>query len=191
MQPMDIGRGATVKGLVTEAAKLLSDLAANDLAALDLNVGEADVLTVLGVAKQDVMPSDLSDWLSITGAGTTGRLNALERRGLIERRKNPNDGRSVTIHLTREGRRLAAKVLDAMSQLSVPFFRFAMNLSKAHQEHFLNTRLPAEKMSMLTDEAARSLEQQRDIEKSDHITFDEYLRRYFAQTLDRRESMLG
>ena len=54
-----------------------------------------------------------------------------------------------------------------------------MDLSEAHRDHFLAVELPVEQMAMLTEEAARSLDQQRDIEASDSISFDEYLRRYF------------
>lgn len=108
-----LGGGAALKRAVTEAHKLLDDLVANDMASLGLTIGEADVLTVVHVSDHAPVPSEIADWLSLTGAGATGRLNTLERRGLLERLPNPTDGRSVTIHLTSEGARLAAAVIDA------------------------------------------------------------------------------
>ncbi len=108
-----LGPGANLKRAVTEAHRLLDDLLAVDMAALGLSVGEADLLTVLRVAEQTVLPGDVAAWLGLTGAGVTGRLNTLERRDLIERRPNPADGRSVTIHLTTAGERLAAEVITA------------------------------------------------------------------------------
>jgi DNA-binding MarR family transcriptional regulator len=41
----------------------------------------------------------------------TKRLNALEARGLIRRKPNPNDGRSTVVMLTREGKRLVEAIL--------------------------------------------------------------------------------
>jgi glutamate--cysteine ligase len=85
----------------------------------------------------------------------------------------------------------SARVLAAMERQRVPFFRLAMNMSLAHREHFTARPLAPSQREMLEQEATRSLEQQRRIERSDSIGFDEYLRRYFAQTLDRRERILG
>ncbi|MCP4964762.1 MAG: winged helix-turn-helix transcriptional regulator [bacterium] len=105
--------GADLKRAVTEAHRLLDDLLAADMAALGLSTGEADLLTVVRIADRVVVPGDVAAWLGLTGAGVTGRLNTLERRDLIERRPNPADGRSVTIHLTPAGERLADEVLTA------------------------------------------------------------------------------
>jgi len=85
----------------------------------------------------------------------------------------------------------SSRVLAAMQQRRVPFFRLAMNMSLAHRDHFNGLTLSPAQRQMLEEEAARSLEQQRHVEASDSIDFDEYLRRYFAQTLDHRERLLG
>jgi glutamate--cysteine ligase len=85
----------------------------------------------------------------------------------------------------------SARVLAAMERERVPFFRLAMNLSLSHRDHFMARALPPSQREMLEKEAVRSLAQQGRIEGSDSISFDEYLRRYFAQTLDRRERLLG
>ncbi len=85
----------------------------------------------------------------------------------------------------------SARVLDAMARAGVPFFRFAMDMSLAHRDHFAALELSLAQRRMFEQEAARSLAQQREIEASDRITFDEYLRRYFAQTMDQRERVLG
>jgi len=85
----------------------------------------------------------------------------------------------------------SAQVLAAMARERAPFFRFAMDLSLAHRDHFLARTLPARRRRMFEQEAARSLEQQREVEAADTISFDEYLRRYFAQGQDQREQVLG
>lgn len=107
-----LGDGAQLKAALTEAHKLINDLISAEMGTLGVNLGEGDVLTVLFVAEHDPSPSEVADWLSVTGASTTARLKRLERRGLIERRPNPQDKRSVSLHLTPQGRRLATKVVD-------------------------------------------------------------------------------
>jgi glutamate--cysteine ligase len=54
----------------------------------------------------------------------------------------------------------------------------------------MNKKMSSAQRRMFVEEAARSLAQQREIEAADSISFEEYLRRYFAQSLDRRESVL-
>jgi DNA-binding MarR family transcriptional regulator len=48
-------------------------------------------------------PSDLADDLGISNAGMTGRLDALERAGWIQRRTSPGDRRRVHVEVTRAG----------------------------------------------------------------------------------------
>lgn len=44
----------------------------------------------------------------------TGVLDRLETHGFLERRPNPTDRRSVTVALTKDGERVAQKLLSAM-----------------------------------------------------------------------------
>ena len=85
----------------------------------------------------------------------------------------------------------SARVLEAMRRDGVPFFRFAMNMSLAHRDWFTHKKMSSAQQRMFVEEVARSHAQQRKIEAADNISFEEYLRRYFAQSLDRRESVLG
>jgi DNA-binding MarR family transcriptional regulator len=45
----------------------------------------------------------------------THSLNVLEREGLIETRKNPQDGRSKLVHITVKGRMFRDEVIDALA----------------------------------------------------------------------------
>ena len=85
----------------------------------------------------------------------------------------------------------SARVLATMERDRVPFFRMAMNCSLAHRDRFNALPLSEAQREMLEQEAAQSLAQQRAIEDADSINFDEYLRRYFAQSLEAREQALG
>jgi DNA-binding MarR family transcriptional regulator len=48
-------------------------------------------------------PSDLAEDLGISNAGMTGRLDALEKAGWIQRRTSPEDRRRVHVEVTRAG----------------------------------------------------------------------------------------
>ncbi len=109
---IDVGLGAQIKGRVVTAHEALDQLVAPEFTRLGLTPGEADVLTVLLIADdQSLAPTELARWLGLTTAGLTARLNALEKRALIERRLHPTDGRRRTIHFTPDGRRLAQTVI--------------------------------------------------------------------------------
>lgn len=57
-------------------------------------------------------PSALAEDLGISGAGMTGRLDALERAGWIQRRTTAGDRRRVQVEVTRAG---SAKWREAMA----------------------------------------------------------------------------
>ncbi len=108
----DLGRGARLKAAVTEAHVVLDLLLAPHIKELGLTVGEADVLTILHLNPSPLLPGEIAAQLNITGPGATGRLNSLERQGHIKRLPNPDDGRSVTVHLTKRGEDLASAAIE-------------------------------------------------------------------------------
>lgn len=57
-------------------------------------------------------PSDLADDLGISGAGMTGRLDALERAGWIQRRPSADDRRRVEVEVTRTGAAVWRQAMD-------------------------------------------------------------------------------
>lgn len=50
-----------------------------------------------------MQPSELADRLAITTSGITGRLDRLERAGLVVRRPHPEDRRGVEVFTTSKG----------------------------------------------------------------------------------------
>ncbi|HSS64005.1 MAG TPA: glutamate--cysteine ligase [Gammaproteobacteria bacterium] len=85
----------------------------------------------------------------------------------------------------------SARVLEEMRRHNESFFEFAMRVSNAHRAHFESRAMSREKLAIFEQEAKRSLRLQKEIEAADNISFDEYLRRYFAQTAVERERILG
>ncbi len=85
----------------------------------------------------------------------------------------------------------SSRVLEEMKRNNESFFEFAMRVSKAHRAHFESRAMSREKLAIFEEEARRSLRLQKQIEAADNISFDEYLRRYFAQSAVERERILG
>src|SRR5690349_2401527 len=80
-----------------------------------LNAGEFDVLAALRREGDPFVltPSALARTLMLSPAGMTNRLDRLVERGLVDRRADPDDRRSVLVALTPEGRRVVdAAVTD-------------------------------------------------------------------------------
>lgn len=72
----------------------------------------AQLQAVPGISQQT-----LADWLFVTKGNVVGLLNRLERRGLVERRPDPEDGRTHVISLTKQGAALAARVVPEHEEL--------------------------------------------------------------------------
>ncbi len=77
----------------------------------------------------------------------------------------------------------SARMLAEMWEKGEGFYQFAKRMSQEHQRYFNSRRLSDERSRFFTEAARRSLQAQKKIEAADEIAFDEYLRRYFAQTL--------
>jgi DNA-binding MarR family transcriptional regulator len=100
---------------ITRMARYLEDLATESLAPLGLDRGEFDVIATLlrsGPAFE-LTPTELSRALLISGPGLTKRLTRLEERGLVSRRLDPDDRRSLLVALTEPGRALAEQAAIA------------------------------------------------------------------------------
>ena len=110
--PVALGLGGQLKAKVTVAMRVLDRLLDAEFSRLGVSLVDADALTVLLLAENRVAsPTDMASWLGLTTAGMTARLNALEQRGLLERRPHPTDGRRVIVHFTDAGEALARRVL--------------------------------------------------------------------------------
>ena len=79
----------------------------------------------------------------------------------------------------------SARVLNALRQQRVPFFRFAMNQSAAHRGYFEERPLRPERQKELTAMSEESLAAQARIENADRETFDQYLKRFLALDIPR------
>lgn len=53
-------------------------------------------------------PTQIADWISVSPATAAGILKRLKQRDLIDRCRDPIDGRSIIIRITERGKELAA-----------------------------------------------------------------------------------
>ncbi len=84
--------------------------------------GDYDVLATLRRAHPaSLRPQDIADRVMVSAPGITGRLDRLEKAGLITRRPHPSDRRATLIELTAQGIELAdstfQSILEAADRL--------------------------------------------------------------------------
>ncbi|MFF5232603.1 MarR family winged helix-turn-helix transcriptional regulator [Dactylosporangium sp. NPDC000521] len=95
-------------GRVYRLAKIVGDRQERVYGALGLSRGEFDVLATLRRSGEpfQLSPKALTSSLMLTSGGMTGRLDRLERAGLVARSPDPADRRGLVVTLTGAGRTL-------------------------------------------------------------------------------------
>jgi glutamate--cysteine ligase len=75
----------------------------------------------------------------------------------------------------------SARLLSEMRTTGESFFQLALRMSEAHKSYFLELHPPNEqRLAEFRNAAEESLRAQAAIEAADTLSFDDYLRRYFA-----------
>jgi len=111
------------------AARRLRQLSQQTLAPWDISPSHSRALGVL--RRHGVMRlSELSDHLHIAPRSTTEVVDALEARGLVERRPDPDDRRATLVAVTDEGTRVGDAIRAARGAEAEAFFE---TLSEADQ----------------------------------------------------------
>ena len=91
--------------LIKQTAKNLKRIQRQTVRLADLTPPQYSVMHLLW--EQDERPfKDFADALLCTRPTITGIIDTLERKGLVQRKPNPSDRRSVLATLTEEGREL-------------------------------------------------------------------------------------
>lgn len=102
-------------GRIYRLAKAAGDVAEEVYARFGISRGDFDVLATLRRSGEpfQLSPSALTASLMITSGGVTGRIDRLERSGLVRRSPDPNDRRGQLVALTDEGRALIDEAVPA------------------------------------------------------------------------------
>lgn len=110
-------------GRVFRAAAAVGEVMERTYQQLGLSRADFDVLATLRRSGEpfQLSPGGLSGSLMLTTGGMTGRLDRLERAGLVTRSPAPSDRRSLLVTLTEHGREVVDRAvvagLDAQQRL--------------------------------------------------------------------------
>lgn len=75
----------------------------------------------------------------------------------------------------------SARILDAMQSREVTFYHWAMEASRKNREHFSSRPLDRERLDHYAAMAARSIQQQADLEATDQVSFETFVNDYYRQ----------
>jgi DNA-binding MarR family transcriptional regulator len=98
-------------------ARLLATLLHREIAGHGVVPGQFAQLLALYDADGQT-PTELSRAVAVEPGTMTKTLQRMERDGLVERRRAPRDGRSVTIHLTHRARDLEPILKEAATRVN-------------------------------------------------------------------------
>ena len=85
-----------------------------------LNLNETDVRLIFFLSASDmrgVTPKRVGQYLELSTGAVTGLLDRLERRGYVSRQPNPEDRRSVIVHLSDAGHDVAQTIGDTYREV--------------------------------------------------------------------------
>ncbi|MFF2025978.1 MarR family winged helix-turn-helix transcriptional regulator [Streptomyces sp. NPDC058171] len=108
-------RAMEVFGRIYRLARAMGERGEKAYARYGIGRGEFDVLGTLRRAGEPytLSPRQLSSTLMLTSGGMTGRLDKLERAGLLRRAPDPHDRRGLRVTLTDEGLALVDQAVVA------------------------------------------------------------------------------
>ncbi len=92
--------------LVTSASWRVRRGTAKELEPFGITPAQARVLRIVASAPEPLRMADLAERLDVVPRSATTMIDALESAGLVERRPDPADRRSVRLGVTEPGRRL-------------------------------------------------------------------------------------
>ena len=98
-----------------------------------VSVSEAHAIAELN-RDQPLTQQELGSRLRLEKSTVSRLVGLLEGRGWIERTANPNDGRSVQLHLTKTGTRMAKQIAKAREQT---FSRLLESIPKSQRPNVL------------------------------------------------------
>lgn len=97
--------------------------ASRDLDVHGLSFGEVRLLAALAATGRGRRPTDLAGELHLTASGITRALLPLEKRGLVERRRDEGDARSSLALLTPAGRTVIGEALNMAGERATRILR--------------------------------------------------------------------
>ncbi len=119
---------------LAKASQLASRFLSQKVAELNLTPVQALVLGFLHQEDQ-ITSSELGRKSELDSATLTGILDRLETAGVIERKNNPDDRRSIHIHLTPKGQALSREAIQIIATANIEFLQ---GLTKEQKDDLFN-----------------------------------------------------
>ncbi|MFJ8231247.1 MarR family winged helix-turn-helix transcriptional regulator [Streptomyces sp. NPDC094448] len=134
-----------VFGRIYRIARTMGDRMEKEYGRFGISRGEFDVLATLRRSGMPytLSPRELSATLMLTTGGMTGRLDKLEKAGLLARSPDPNDRRGLRVSLTAEGLDIADQAVAAGLALQREAVDAALDPAEAEQLGALLRKLMA------------------------------------------------
>ncbi|MEV5886380.1 MarR family transcriptional regulator [Streptomyces sp. NPDC052020] len=122
-----------VFGRIHRLSRAMGDRMERAYARFGISRGEFDVLATLrrSGAPYTLSPRQLSATLMLTTGGMTGRLDKLERAGLLRRSPDPHDRRGLQVTLTDRGLELTDEAVAAGLAVQTEALSAALDEEKA------------------------------------------------------------
>ncbi|HQI24609.1 MAG: MarR family transcriptional regulator [Smithella sp.] len=119
---------------LAKANQLASKFLSQKVSELNLTPVQALVLGFLHQEDQ-ITSAELGKKTGLDSATLTGILDRLEAADCIERKNNPEDRRSIRIHLTPKGNELSRKAIEVIVGANVEFMQ---SLTKEEKRHLFD-----------------------------------------------------
>jgi DNA-binding MarR family transcriptional regulator len=107
---------------LAKANQLASRFLSRKVSELNLTPVQALILGFLN-QKDQITSSELGKKTELDSATLTGILDRLEEAGFIERKSNPDDRRSIHIHLTPKGNALSKEAIRVIADANIEFLQ--------------------------------------------------------------------
>ncbi|MDQ2750873.1 MAG: MarR family transcriptional regulator [Actinomycetota bacterium] len=121
-----------------QVARQVRQMSMQALAPWDITPSHARALGVL-TRHGDVRLSELSEHLRIAARTATEVVDALEERGFVQRRADPEDRRATRVSLTNEGRRVSDAIRATRAAEAQRFFGALSPADRAHLSRILRS----------------------------------------------------
>jgi DNA-binding MarR family transcriptional regulator len=123
--------------------KLLQRQATTALAEHELKHWEYDVLSVLRRQGHpfELPATEIAHAAMLTTGAMTTRIDGLQSRGLVRRRKSANDRRSIPVRLTAKGKKLIDQAIDTRLEDATQVIGGIASTDKAHLAKWLKVLL--------------------------------------------------
>ncbi len=118
--------------------QLSSRFLSQKVSELNLTSVQAMILGFLD-AEDQITSSELGKRAELDSATLTGILDRLETAGFTERKGNPDDRRSIRIHLTKKGREIAREASRVIAEANKEFLQVLSEEQKRNLHSIIST----------------------------------------------------